>query len=471
MTRLADSGRRPTLPGLAGLLFIALAALGSPAVDAAEVGTIVAARLNVRPGPGTDNEPLMIVRKGAVVDILDHDRGWVKIAYRDRTGWVKNREIYIRIEKADEGPEADTDAGRAREEAETIQRRIAAGQEQVAAFGEEELRVVESLDGIDFALHQARGRRRELESQIVGLSDKIAASEKEVQALTEKIEASRAYAVRRLVALYKLDRIGRIHFLASAETVYEAFLRETALERVLTHDRAVLTALADNRAERQRLLQSLREQRQTRTDLGVELKARIEELAAGREKRGALLEEIRNKKSMQLAALEALRRSAEELDEKINALDFQGVRSEPTFDLPKKPFADLKGLLKMPVEGKIVSSFGPYRDRHFNVKNFRSGIDIRADRGEPIRAVCVGKVVYADWFKGYGNMMIINHGGSYHTVYANIEELFKSAGDRVQAGEVVATVGDAGSEIGPKLYFEIRFHGKPVDPVPWMGSG
>lgn len=133
-----------------------------------------------------------------------------------------------------------------------------------------------------------------------------------------------------------------------------------------------------------------------------------------------------------------------------------------------KPFSDFKGLLNMPVEGNIINLFGPYRNTQFNVTNFRNGIDIKTDKGEPVRAVYTGRIMYASWFKGYGNMMIIDHGAHYYTVYAHMEEMFKSTGDWVDNGDVIATVGDTGSMSGARLYFEIRHHGKPVDPVKWL---
>ncbi len=77
-------------------------------------------------------------------------------------------------------------------------------------------------------------------------------------------------------------------------------------------------------------------------------------------------------------------------------------------------------------------------------------------------------MLFADWFKGYGNMMIIDHGAHYYTVYAHVEEMFKSVGEQVRAGEVIATVGDTGSLEGPRLHFEVRHHGKPVDPAEWF---
>ena len=125
----------------------------------------------------------------------------------------------------------------------------------------------------------------------------------------------------------------------------------------------------------------------------------------------------------------------------------------------------------MPVKGKIVFRFGPHKNTKLNVVNFQSGIQIKADRGEPIRAVFDGQILYADWFKGYGNMIIIDHGENYYTVYAHAEELFASKGDTIDMGDAVATVGDSGSMIGPSLHFEVRHHGKPVDPLKWIKKG
>ena len=122
----------------------------------------------------------------------------------------------------------------------------------------------------------------------------------------------------------------------------------------------------------------------------------------------------------------------------------------------------------MPVSGKVITRFGLFKNTRYNVANFRSGIDIRADRGEPVRAVSSGKILYSSWFKGYGNMLIIDHGDSYYTVYAHAEEIFKKKGESVDIGEVIATVGDSGSMVGPGLYFEVRHHGKPTDPLVWI---
>ncbi len=125
----------------------------------------------------------------------------------------------------------------------------------------------------------------------------------------------------------------------------------------------------------------------------------------------------------------------------------------------------------MPVKGKITAKFGEFINPEFKVRNFRGGIDIQAALGEPIHAVHAGEVIFADWFKGYGNMIIIDHGDSYYTLYAHADELRKSKGHRVKAAEVIGTVGETGTPKGPGLHFQIRHHGKPMNPIGWLKNG
>jgi septal ring factor EnvC (AmiA/AmiB activator) len=124
----------------------------------------------------------------------------------------------------------------------------------------------------------------------------------------------------------------------------------------------------------------------------------------------------------------------------------------------------------MPVEGTISANYGKYIEPHSGAANFRSGIEIKTHRGAPIRAVFSGKAVFSDWLKGYGNVVILAHGNGYHSVYAHAEELFLSRGEPVKRGDVIATVGDTGSLSGTALYFEIRHHGNPVNPMEWIDN-
>jgi murein DD-endopeptidase MepM/ murein hydrolase activator NlpD len=203
----------------------------------------------------------------------------------------------------------------------------------------------------------------------------------------------------------------------------------------------------------------------------AELKKQTSLIAQEKSTRTKLLADIRKQKSLELAAIDELTQAAADLEQKIKLLNLKKTKAVADKNALQLSFPAYKGLLIMPVKGKIINLFGPYRNPKYNTTNYRSGIDIRADHGEPIRSVFQGKVIYSEWFKGYGNMIIIDHGHSYYTVYAHLEETFKSKGDSVDTGEVIATVGDTGSMTGAKLYFEVRHHGKPMDPLKWLKKG
>jgi septal ring factor EnvC (AmiA/AmiB activator) len=127
-------------------------------------------------------------------------------------------------------------------------------------------------------------------------------------------------------------------------------------------------------------------------------------------------------------------------------------------------FPRLKGRLSLPLSGEIVHKYGQSREGGGPAWK---GLFIRARQGQEIRAVGSGEVAFADWLRGFGNLLIIDHGGGYLSLYSNNESLYKQAGDRVRAGDVVASVGATGGQDEPGLYFELRHNGKPFDPMTW----
>lgn len=131
------------------------------------------------------------------------------------------------------------------------------------------------------------------------------------------------------------------------------------------------------------------------------------------------------------------------------------------------PFAALRGQLALPVRGELGARFGgPRADGGITWK----GLFIAARSGEDVRAVAGGRVVYADWLRGFGNLLIIDHGDNYMTLYANAEALLKQVGDVIRGGEAIATVGNSGGNPESGLYFEMRHEGRPFDPLNWVKS-
>ena len=132
-------------------------------------------------------------------------------------------------------------------------------------------------------------------------------------------------------------------------------------------------------------------------------------------------------------------------------------------------FGKLRGKLLMPTNGRIVARFGQKREGAAANLAWR-GLLIRAKLGQDVRATAAGTVVFSDWMRGFGNLLILDHGSNYLSVYANNETLYKSVGERVKRGDTIASVGRSGGEDYPGLYFELRYKGKPFDPTRWVAK-
>ena len=182
---------------------------------------------------------------------------------------------------------------------------------------------------------------------------------------------------------------------------------------------------------------------------------------------------IKRKQEARRAALreEALRRQHEakahskpgEVPEKPSAI----ARNDelPDSELDGLAFAKQRGRLRLPVRGELTNRFGS--PRHDSGINW-SGLFIRATEGQEVKSVAAGRVVFADWLRGFGNLAVIDHGNGYMSVYGNNESLLKQAGDMVQGGETVASVGNSGGNSESGLYFELRHQGKAFDPIVWI---
>lgn len=345
------------------------------------------------------------------------------------------------------------------------------GRQEVKAFTRKEREIIKHLNHVELALNKGKKRAAALKIEIDALDGKIRQASKASAQLQRQIQTSEKIVARRLIAMYKMNWVGKFHLLASAGSMQEFVRRQSALERILAQDERMRRELVQNQTALKELQIGLETHRAHQKQRVAEYQEQIQSMLRDRSIRKRLLADIRSQKALELAAIEALTQAANELDVEIKLLSRNKTVSSPEKKGIQLTFSTYKGLLIMPVKGRILHLFGPYKNRKYNITNFRSGIDIKAEKGEPIRAVFKGKVIYSSWFKGYGNMIIIDHDKNYYTIYAHLEEMFKTRGDAVETREVIATVGDTGSLEGAKLYFEVRHHGKPQNPLEWLKKG
>jgi septal ring factor EnvC (AmiA/AmiB activator) len=444
--------------------------------DSTETGTVVSGKLHMRKGPDKNQPRVRILAKGEKVVVIRHIDGWLKVLHEGHVGYIRNKNMYVQISHPVTKPaplkktvlKPSQDIDHLQKEAKRINNKIEQSKAAIVNITKKEYLVINSLNEQDIIINNIRKNISVLRNELSVINRQIENINNESKAATDEIEGLEHYVSKRLAALYKLNWLGRIHLLASVDSPDEFFQRKKYLERILDYDKKAIDKLFENRNRLDQLQSNLNARQAKQLSGEQNLEKQIRNITVERRKRTGLLEEIRNKKSLEIAAIKSLEEAAKTLDNVIKSLNTETDKTDHPDNASLKGLESLKGLLNQPVRGKIVSYFGAYTDPKYNVVNYRSGIDIEAERGEPVKSVVAGKIIYSGWFKGYGNMVIIDHGESYYTVYAHLEENFKSKGDLVETEEVIATAGDAGSLSGPGLYFEVRHHGKPVDPVEWF---
>lgn len=275
--------------------------------------------------------------------------------------------------------------------------------------------------------------------------------------LETSLAAERPALAARARALYKLGEVSYLRLLLSVDRpsdFFRGYRFVTALarrdnERIAAF-RADLQALAATRSELERKTQEALSLRQ-------ELEKTRRSLDADRARKTELLTQIVQKKETNAAYVKEL----ETVEENLRNL-LQGFA---TGDVAV-PLSAMKGALPWPVSGRIRIPFGRRRHPKFDTYTIQNGIDIAAPQDTPVSAVYEGTVAFADRFKGYGLMVVLDHGLKHYTLYAHLGEIAVKVGQKVAAGESLGTTG-AGIE-GPGLYFEVRFQGRPEDPVEWL---
>ena len=224
--------------------------------------------------------------------------------------------------------------------------------------------------------------------------------------------------------------------------------RASALQRLRTQLAALQQAARDMRAKRQEIASLL----------GAE-KKELAQLEREQDKRRQTLRRIAQQLKQQRNEMQRLQRNEARLSKLVEELTQLSAGDS------RSSFRSLKGRLPLPVSGKVSNRFG---DRRVESKLPWTGWFVRAPTRQPVLAVAAGQVVYADWLRGFGNLLIVDHGEGYMSLYGNNETLYKQVGEKLQAGDIVAGVGNSGGNEDSGLYFELRHKGSPLDPKTWV---
>jgi septal ring factor EnvC (AmiA/AmiB activator) len=360
------------------------------------------------------------------------------------------------------------------------QKRLHEERQKAAEARKREASVLSELEGIDRRLGDKRQQVVALDTRLRRAQADVGELQGEIGRLQSRRSGQEDVLGRRLRALYKLQAQGGVLpiVLSGADPVEQAVqLRHlTTLAsvdaRLIREYRVTSEVLADRKS---RVEARGREMASLRSEADQE-RAEFDQEAA---KRRALLAKVQSERAYHDRMVGELSEATRRLEAFIRDLQEKQRRAVAKVPPPSRParpapgdtgpgFASLRGRLAWPADGRVVAEYGPQVNPRFGTKTFRNGIDIEAGEGSSIAAVFPGQVVYTGWFRGYGNLIIVDHGGEYYTVYAHAADIRVTEGDEVKQGQIIGTVGDTGSLQGPRLYFEVRHEGKPQDPTQWL---
>ncbi len=368
-------------------------------------------------------------------------------------------------------------AGSKEKELRELRGRIEALQKRLAGAEESKTEAADALQESERAISETNRALRELGAQSRDLEKHLQALGAESRRREQALAAQQALLARVLYHQYVGGRAEPLRLLLNREDPHE-------IARRLYYFGYISRARA-------RLILETRESLAQVRALSHETEGKARELAAvaaestalrdrlGREKRerAQVLARISRDIRRQRQEIGKLKRDESRLARLVQSLSRLVARSKPAPRLSNErvprasggdsPFPELKGKLNLPVRGELANRFGsPRADGGVVWK----GLFIAARAGEEVRAIAGGRVVFADWLRGFGNLLIVDHGDAYMSLYGNNEALYKRVGDSINAGEPVAEVGASGGNADSGLYFELRHQGRPLDPLEWVDT-
>ena len=328
----------------------------------------------------------------------------------------------------------------------------------------EEESVISKIEDISSNINNKKKELSQYNNRISQTSGKIKSVSKEVRLINDRLEISQKYLEEHIVDLYKRQYNNDAMMLVSAND-YSDLIRKSRYislaayhnSKVLDEYKAELTKVNSEKSKLEKLQAKLK----TNKD---DIRKKKNEFQADLAEKDKLLIEVRDRRISQEKKIKDLEISSRKIMSMVNKLK--------TNEMPKsilgKGFKSLKGQLPWPVKGELIASFGKYKDSEFDIAGFRNGIEIKVNSGDVVQAIAGGRVVYANRYEGFGNMMIIDHGSGYHSLYGNLSEMSLEKGNLLINGMNVGKVSASTNLKVPSLYFEIRYKGNPINPMDWL---
>jgi len=371
---------------------------------------------------------------------------------------------------------SDIDSKLVQEEARmrTLERQISEHQQRVRQMGEREQGVISRIDELDQKRKMTEQRIRVLELR--NEKTKLAVEElrSEIQGTERELVSMKRVLEDRLINIYKYGGIAEFNLLLSASTAHEAMETTLLLNRIALQDEAMIT---DMLAKKERLGAAAAQLDAERKQLAANAAALERSKKTLREEianSNTFLQKVRSERALHQRAVKELQDSQREIQATIIEMMRKKREAEMRPDAPPVTREEVpsggKLAWPLPSRGEITSDFGMRVHPTFKTRMMHTGIDIRMPSGTPVYAAGPGEVLYAGWLRGYGQIIIIDHGGDLSSVYAHLSRLAVGEGDRVRKGQNIGAVGTTGTTTGAHLHFEVRVNGEAKNPMHYLGK-
>lgn len=362
-------------------------------------------------------------------------------------------------------------ATKPQEELKSIKKELSIQKKKLEETKRIEQSVIEDLNRVTRQLEELDRKIKNHRAKIKNIQSKIELAEKQIKSYSFQLELRKNYLANRLRVMQKINKHPEPILLVIFEPdTAKAFRTLRNLQRISNIDKKLI---AQYKEELSRLVAQQTELKSLFTMLKTEeslLNQALNEQKQKMKEKEILLAKVRQQKAMYEHKIKELEENARRLTKLLEQTAEREKRAGKTEVELKGEFAKKRGTLLWPVSGRVISRYGRQNDPVYNIPVFRSGIYIQASPGASVKAVADGKVVYANYFKGYENLVIISHGEGYYSVYGNLSSMSVKEGSFVKAGQTIGAVGQTSNTGEATLYFEIRYRGKPLNPEQWLKS-
>lgn len=339
----------------------------------------------------------------------------------------------------------------------SLKARIKATKVKLKATKRQEHRLADEIDCVESQLSRTEARIRYVRNRIAALQRRISALSHRIEATTQRLANRRRVLAFRLRDTYKQGRDGYMHVLLASRSMHEYMSRSYYVAKIVEADTQLIAAIrADEarlRADRAALERAAAEHKR----LARELSEQQSRLTTYADRKRDILADVRSTRKSLEQALDILEEASREITARIRAM-------QRTPQGRARLLRAWTGRFIRPVNGPITSGFGMRYHPILRYRRMHTGVDFGASSGTPIRAAADGVVIMASYMRGYGNTVILDHGGGVTTLYAHCSALLVSEGRTVRQGQTIARVGSTGLSTGPHLHFEVRHNGTPVNP-------